>query len=117
MSKEFPGIASKGKWDTKTIMCMQEDLSKDKGIPVGYAIAFFDPFEQDPDKVFSFRIRLAHSPEYMDEDRKERLDVALRYIMLGVQRIFNVARETLSKWIREDKEDNVEDYCVIGKMH
>lgn len=112
--KAGPGIASKQRWDSKTSICFNEDLSKGKGVPVGYAIAFFDAFEQDPDKIFNFRIRLAHSPEYMDEDRKERLETALRYIMLGVQKIFNVDKATLEKWISE--EEGIEDYAIVGKL-
>lgn len=116
MSKLTPGIASKEKWGAKTSICMQQDLSVGKGIPVGYAIAFFEPCEDDPDKMFSFRIRLAHSPEYMDEGRKERLETALRYIMLGVQKIFDVDRETLCRWIKDD-DDFMENYVAIGKLH
>jgi hypothetical protein len=112
--KAGPGIASKSKWQAKTTICLQEDLSKGKGIPIGYAIVFFDAFEQDPDKIFNFRIRLAHSPEYMDEDRKGRLEVALRYIMLGVQKIFNVDKEELEKMVNE--EEGIERYAAIGKL-
>jgi hypothetical protein len=87
-----------------------------EGVPVGYGICFFDPFAEDPDETWRFTIRLGHSREYMDEDQKERLEAAIRYLMLGVQKIFNVDKDKLKEWLEEDKDD-IRNFMAEGKFH
>lgn len=116
MAKVTPSIANKSKWSAKTKEAVGIDCDRKEGIPVGYAIAFFDPFEKDEDKIWSFIIRLGHSQEEFDKEQKERLEVALRYIMLGVQKIFNADKEQIDKWFEEDKDD-ISNFMAKGKFH
>jgi hypothetical protein len=114
MGKFSPAMANKSKWILKTSKAVEEDCNRHEGIPVGYAVAFFNPFEKDPDKVWTFAIRLGHSREHMDEGQRERLEASLRYIMLGVQKIFNVDAEELKQTL---EEECVRDYEVRGTFH
>lgn len=115
MTKATPSIASKSKWVEKTVGAIRIDIDRHEGMPVGYAMAFFDPFTTNPDKMWSFAIRLGHSKEYLDEDQKERLEVALRYIMMGVQKIMNVDKEQVDRWMQE-YEDDFDNYIAKGKL-
>ena len=114
MGKFSPAMADKGKWNLKVSEAVKEDCRRHEGISVGYAVAFFDPFAKDPDKSWTFAVRLGHSREYMDEEQKERLEAALQYIMAGVQKIFNVDAEELKKML---EEECVKDFEVRGTFH
>ncbi len=108
MGKFSPVMADKGKWTQKVGEAVKEDCKRHKGIAVGYSVVFFDPFAKDPDKVWSFAVRLGHSREYMDQEQKERLDAALEYVAAGIQKIFNVDLEELRKLMDE--------YCKAGEF-
>jgi hypothetical protein len=114
MGKATPGIADKGKWDAKTASAVGQDCARHKGIPVGYAIAFFNPFEPDSEKQWSFAIRLGHSQDYMDDEQRKRLEVSLEYIMAGVQKIFSIGEKKVEEWLQEDK-DNLADYIKTAR--
>lgn len=114
MGKFSPAMADKGKWNLKVSEAVKEDCYRHEGISVGYGVAFFDPFAKDPDKRWSFAIRLGHSSEYMDEDQKQRLEAAMQYIMAGVQKIFNVDEEELKQML---EEECVRDFEARGKFH
>ena len=114
MGKFSPEMANKSKWDLKVGEAVKEDCIRHKGIAVGYGVAFLDPFAKDPDKMWSYAIRLGHSREYMDEDQKERLDASLEYIMAGVQKIFNLDLEELRRMLEEECP---RDFEVRGTFH
>jgi hypothetical protein len=109
-----PAIADKGKWDLKTEKAVGEDCKRQIGkIAVGYAIAFFDPTATDPEKIWSYSLRTAHSRTHMDVEQAERLKASLQYIVKGIEKIFNVDIEELRKMM------NVVDseYTVRGDLH
>ena len=117
MGKLNPEIMNKAKWAEKTIGAVRTDIERRDGLIVGYAIAFFDPFAEDPEQTFSFTIRLAHSKEYMDEDQKNRLEKSIEYIMMGVQKIMEVDVETLKEWTSGEGEDDLSHYTKQSKFH
>lgn len=114
MGKFSPVMADKGKWTLKVGEAVKEDCNRHEGIAVGYSVVYFDPFTKDPDKMWSFAIRLGHSREYMDKDQKMRLDAALKYVAAGIQKIFNVDAEELRKMM---EEECVKDFEVRGTFH
>jgi len=114
MGKFSPDIADKGLWSKKISEAVEEDCKRHEGIAVGFAIPFFNPSTKDPDKMWSFAIRTGHSAEYMNEDQKTRLEASLRYIMAGVQKIFNIDLEELKQML---EEECIKDYEVKGSFY
>jgi hypothetical protein len=108
-----PIITDKETWDGKTERSVGEDCKRQVGkICVGYGLAFFDPMETDPDKIWSYSLRTAHSREYMDEEQHERLQTSLKYIVKGIEKIFNVDIEELRAMFTE-----IEDYIIRGRLN
>lgn len=116
MGKLNPAIMNKAKWKEKTTGAFRTDIDRNEGLIIGYAIAFFDPFNPDPELQFSFTTRLAHSPKYMNADQRERLETSLRYIMAGVEKIMNVDREEIERWASGKDEDDLNNYIKRAKL-
>ena len=116
MSRLNPAMMNKEKWKEKTVGAIRTDIDRRDGLIVGYGITFFDPFAS-PDEQFSFTIRLAHSKEYMDEETKTRLEKSIEYIMMGVQKIMNVDKEEIQKWVSGEDEDDLSNYIKTAKLH
>jgi hypothetical protein len=106
-----PAIADKSKWDDKTERAIKEDLKRNNGICLGYALCFFDPFAKSEDEVWSYSLRTAHDRSELDAEMVERLEASLQYIMAGVQKIFNVDIEELRSMFQDD------EYTVRGRLH
>ncbi len=114
MGKFSPAMADKGVWSKKISQAVQEDCLRHKGIAVGYGVAYFDPFTKDPDKMWTFAIRLGHSREYLDDEQKDQLEASLQYVMAGVQKIFNIDKKELKKMLEDECP---RDYEVRGTFH
>jgi hypothetical protein len=114
MGKFSPDMADNAVWSKKVSEAVEEDCKRNKGIAIGYGVAYFDPSTKDPDKMWTFSIRTGHSAEYMDEEQKNQLEASLHYIMAGVQKIFNMDKEELKKIL---EEECVRDFEVRGTFH
>jgi hypothetical protein len=117
--KYNPAIADAKKWKGKTLRAMEEDIDRNagKGFIAGFAIAYFDPMNKDPDRQFSFSFRTAHSKEFMDRDARDRLEASFEYLMRGVQKIFEVDAKELEKWRKGEDKDDLCHYIKKARLH
>ena len=117
--KYNPAIADAKKWKEKTLRAMEEDIDRnaEKGFIAGYAIAYFDPMNEDPEAQFSYSLRTAHSKEYMDREAMDRLEASFEWIMMGVQKIFEVDEADLKRWRSGEDEDDLSNYIKRAKLH
>ncbi len=117
--KYNPAIADAKKWKEKTLRAMEEDIDRNagKGFIAGFAIAYFDPMNEDPDRQFSFSFRTAHSKEFMDRDAMDRLEASFEYIMKGVGQIFKVDEAELKRWREGGDKDDLSHYIKKAKLH
>jgi len=99
MASNPMATASESKMIEKTIGAIREDMYKREGIPIGYAVIFYDPFNPDVDKQYSYCMRVAMLGKEFDEEQGKILEQAMLYISAGVQKIFNSAMGVDDEWL------------------
>jgi len=91
MGKNPMALANKTKMIEKTIGAMREDMHRRDGLPIGYAVVFFDPLNPDVNKEYSYCMRTALLGEEFDEEQNKLLEEMMLYICAGIQKIFDDA--------------------------
>lgn len=87
------GFLNIRKWAAKTASLVERVCNREKGIPIGVGIVFYDP-AAPAEEMYRFVIKLAGDPnETTTLEERKRIASCIEYIMAGVKYIYEGGAE------------------------